>query len=239
MPDVPAVPSEAQPVSQIPRIRIFVDFWNLQLTLNEREEKATGVAGAHFQLDWLKFMGCLCDKAQELLKTPKVACEEMTVYASYDSRTPSGRKFNQWATNWLDRQTGIEVKCFERKPKHPPRCPECHGTIETCPLCSKKMAGTTEKGVDTAIVTDMIRLAWEKAYDIGVIVSSDGDMVPAVKFLRLRGVRFIHAGFPPLGIDLARSCWGGVDLFALRSEYRRVVSAAPPAAPPPVPPACP
>ena len=56
-----------------------------------------------------------------------------------------------------------------------------------------------EKGVDTAIATDMIRLAWEKAYDVAVLASSDGDLVPAVEFLDLKGARIIQAGFYPRG----------------------------------------
>jgi len=34
---------------------------------------------------------------------------------------------------------------------------------------------TEEKGVDVAIATDMIKLAWEDAYDWAVLVSSDRD----------------------------------------------------------------
>lgn len=41
------------------------------------------------------------------------------------------------------------------------------------------MVGTVEKGVDTFIATDMIRLAWENAYEIAVLASSDSDLVPA------------------------------------------------------------
>ena len=36
-----------------------------------------------------------------------------------------------------------------------------------------------EKGVDTAIITDLLTLAWEGAYDVAILVSSDADLVPA------------------------------------------------------------
>ena len=46
-----------------------------------------------------------------------------------------------------------------------------------------KIRATTEKGVDTYIATDMIRLAGEDAYDMAVLASLDGNLVPAVEFL--------------------------------------------------------
>lgn len=87
------------------------------------------------------------------------------------------------------------------------------------------LAGTVEKGVDTAIATDMIRLAWENAYDAAILVTSDADLVPAVEFLELKGIRVIQAGFPPDGADLSTACWGSFDLFACRKMFGRVIPA--------------
>lgn len=67
----------------------------------------------------------------------------------------------------------------------------------------------------------MIRLAWEGAYDIGVLASLDSDLVPAVEFLALRGRKIIQAGFPPKGTDLATSCWGSFDVYRDRKEIER------------------
>jgi len=83
------------------------------------------------------------------------------------------------------------------------------------------LAGTVEKGVDTAIATDMIRLAWEDAYEVAVLVSSDADLVPAVEFLDLKGRKVIQAGFPPKGVSLATACWASFDLFPQRAEFLR------------------
>jgi uncharacterized LabA/DUF88 family protein len=83
------------------------------------------------------------------------------------------------------------------------------------------MAGTIEKGVDTAIATDMIRLAWERAYDVAILATSDADLVPAVEFLDQRGFRIIQAGFPPLGSHLSRACWATLDVFKIRNQFRR------------------
>ena len=82
------------------------------------------------------------------------------------------------------------------------------------------MAGTHEKGVDTAMVTDMIRLAWEDSYNIGVVVIADRDFIPAVQFLDKKGLKMIHAGFPPKGIDLATESWASLDLKQLKVPVR-------------------
>ena len=84
------------------------------------------------------------------------------------------------------------------------------------------MAGTQEKGVDTSIATDMMRLAWDEAYDIAVLATSDADLVPCVQFLGQRGKRVIQAGFPPLGIQIAEASWTSFDVRRLKDEIRRV-----------------
>ena len=119
----------------------------------------------------------------------------------------------KWATTWLDRQPGVTVQCLERKPKALPRCPTCHRSIGTCPYpdCGQKIVATAEKGVDTLIATDMIRLAWENAYDLAVVASLDSDLVPAVEFLNLKGRKVVQSGFPPKGVDLATACWASFD----------------------------
>jgi len=125
-------------------------------------------------------------------------------------------------TSWLNRQPGVQVQCLERQPKHPPTCPSCHKQIEFCPHdgCGKKISATIEKGVDTLICTDMIRLAWEDAYDIAVLASCDRDLIPAVNFLGAKGIKVIQAGFPPSGVHLANSCWASFDIFTL---YRDII----------------
>ena len=83
------------------------------------------------------------------------------------------------------------------------------------------MLGTQEKGIDTAIVTDMIKLAWADAYDVAVIVSSDRDFVPVAEFLQTRGIRVIHGSFPPLGIELSQKCWGNFEIPKLMPLFGR------------------
>lgn len=79
------------------------------------------------------------------------------------------------------------------------------------------MVGTIEKGVDSAIVTDLLSLAW----DVAVLISSDRGFIPAVELLNRKGFRVLNAHFPPLGMELARVCWAGIDLRKAIQEIKR------------------
>ncbi len=209
---------EASP-GAIARIRVFVDFWNFQLCLNEREARERSAADHRFLVDWKGLGRCLAELAAKSVGASSWTFEGTHIYTSYNPKTDA--KFKAWATSWLARQPGVQVECRERRAKHPPRCPACHASIEECPTCSASMRGSVEKGVDTLIATDMIRLAWEDAYDIAVLASSDADLVPAVEFLAAKAKKVIQAGFPPLGVQLATSCWASVDAFKVRQAFAR------------------
>lgn len=195
------------------KIWVFIDFWNLQLTLNNKH-------GSAFHPDWSILGGWLADKAANLVKRSGTL-EGVSVYSSYDPNSSDDMKHHKWATGWLSRQPGFYVLCSERKPKNLPHCSTCHEQIKYCPNCKARMKNTVEKGVDAAIATDLIRLAWEDAYDVGVLVTLDADLIPAVEFIAQKGRKIVHGGFPPMGAALSRACWGVLDLFEGREEYRR------------------
>ncbi|MCD4737881.1 MAG: NYN domain-containing protein [Anaerolineae bacterium] len=186
------------------KVKIFVDFWNLQLSINENTLPG-------YRLDWKKLSPYLIHEAKNILATP-LRFDGTNVYISYNSHTPKGVNLHRWSSNTLDRFPGISVISKERKPKYPPKCPHCYKTIELCPHCGDKLLGTIEKGIDTAIVTDMIKLAWEEAWDVALLVSSDRDFIPLVDFLTNKGRRVINVYFPPKGIHLAKKCWASIDL---------------------------
>lgn len=202
------------------RICIFVDFWNVQLTMNERLARLSRSPEIRFRFDWGRFIRWSADQAAAVVGTHEYSFDGATVYTSYDSSV-EGMKHRDWAESWLNRQPGITVQCRLRHPRGSSRCNHCHKPILNCPHCAQRLGGTVEKGVDTAIVTDMIRLAWENAYDVAVLISSDADLVPAVQFLSNKGIKVIQAGFPPSGSHLAQACWASFDLFAGRSQFER------------------
>ncbi len=205
------------------RIRVFIDYWNFQLALNEIEAKEKGLSleAARFKVRWRDVGPWLAGKAASVVGLPAYSFDGVIIYSSYNPQTEEGRKFHHWATTWLDRQPGVKVECRERRRKAAPKCPACHKAIDYCPLCKKQMIATEEKGVDTLIATDMIRLAWESAYDVAVLATSDSDLVPAVEFLGLKARKVVQAGFPPLGVALATACWASFDVAPNRGEIAR------------------
>jgi uncharacterized LabA/DUF88 family protein len=195
------------------RTRIFIDFWNFQLSLNQQ-------MGKHYRPDWIKLPAWLIDQAQ-MLTGSKLVYEEMRVYLSFNPRSAEDRRLKDWALNWLDRFPGVHVVATERKLRYAPYCPICHTQVRVCPHCGAAMAGTVEKGVDTSIVTDLLSLAWENAWELAILVTSDRDFIPAVELLNRKGLRVINAHFPPAGMDLARQCWGNIDLRRALPEIAR------------------
>lgn len=83
------------------------------------------------------------------------------------------------------------------------------------------MRGMEEKGVDTRIVTDMMSLAWNRAYDVAVLVSADRDFIPVAEELQGRGIKVVHGKIGKAGMDLAAHCWANFDLYAERANFQR------------------
>ena len=219
----------ASPASTGPaRVRVFVDFWNFQLNIKRHlaPPPAPGAAAVNVPVDWRALGPWFATEASKLAAAVGnghgTRFEGMTIYLSYDPRSQKDKGLKNWALNTLDRFPGVQVVVAERKPKYPPACPTCHVSVAKCPACSASMAGTVEKGVDTAIVTDMIRMAWADSYDLAVLVSSDRDFIPAVEFLDGKGHKVVQAGFPPLGSELARACWASFDILKAGLPMRLV-----------------
>ena len=78
-----------------------------------------------------------------------------------------------------------------------------------------------EKGVDTAIVTDLLSLAGEDAYDVAILVSSDADHIPAVEWIQSRGRKVINATWAHHGFDLKKTCWAEIELDPLMPFIKR------------------
>ena len=60
-----------------------------------------------------------------------------------------------------------------------------------------------EKGVDVQIAIDLVIGAVENAYDVAVVVSSDTDLIPAIRYIRSKGKRVEYVGFskaPSMGM---------------------------------------
>ena len=186
------------------KTHIFIDFWNLQLSINS-------VATSSYRLDWQKISPWLIAQSSKAVGQP-LSYEGTHVYMSYSPNSKKDAGLRDFATNVLSRFPGIQVSMLERKSQNAPVCSTCHQSIVACPHCGSALVRTVEKGVDSAIVTDMVKFAWEGALDIAILVSSDRDFIPAVHLLLAKGFKVINAHFPPMGMNLASECWASIDI---------------------------
>jgi hypothetical protein len=229
------MPSPPSSSSSNVRVRAFIDFWNFQLSLDAHVDAQLEAQGIDPEdpnaprpsVDWKKLGPWLAQKAGAVFTTAGekgvIRYEGLHIYASHDPYKIKDDSLRKWLKNTVDRFPGVQVTLKERRPKHPPKCPVCHEPVNTCPVpeCTASMKGTVEKGIDTAIVTDMIRLAWEDSWDIAVLVSDDADFIPAVEYLNQKGRKVIHGNFFPKGSDLTAKCWGNFDVSTVLTENVR------------------
>jgi len=197
--------------------RLFVDFWNFQLNWNERS------GGAN--CDWRALPRVLIDEAgrglQEAGITDELSLDETLVYASVKA---GGREENlkQWLRNFLDRQPSFRVTVRERRVRAGGVwCNQCGTQTAECPSCGAALERSPEKGIDTAIATDLLSLAWEGALDIAVLVSGDSDFVPAVERIQERGLKVVNATWRNHGHELAQTCWSSIEVDSLIARLTR------------------
>ena len=139
------------------RVRILVDFWNLQLAWNDFHERQgrerpripweTGlpeVLTRHAETDGI-YAGC-------------------HVYASVDPRNERDAGLRRF----LHAMNGFRsaYRCQHA---------ECRRQVLECPHCGRELKGTVEKGVDTALATDLVQAALDDMYDSAILMSADAD----------------------------------------------------------------
>ena len=209
--------SENTPAGSI-RVKVFVDFWNFQLSVNDVDRS--------FRIDWEKLGLVVAEESLRIVNpTAALIYQGMNVYGSYSASSPADLRLRQWAMNTLNRMPGVEVTMPARQNRRRgPVCPSCRNEIGVCPVCGADFRGTEEKGVDTRIATDMISLAWVDNYDVAALLSSDRDFVPVVEFLGTRGIKTIHGAFRNQGAQLTQTCWGNFQVPRLMPAFARPAS---------------
>lgn len=199
------------------RLRLFIDYWNFQINWNTRTNRA--------QCDWRALPTTLAREAQTRLSAAglgQMSLEESRVYASYEPGNPKEGPLRGWLTNFLDRQPGVRVFTAERHwRRRDIHCRSCSTHIVTCPACAAPLGRASEKAIDALIVTDLINLAWEGAYDVALLVSSDRDFIPAVELLQQKNFKVVNATWAGQGHELARVCWASFPLDGLVAGLTR------------------
>ena len=133
------------------------------------------------------------------------------VFASFNPLSKKDLKLRRFL-NVMDSFPGYRVIVKERKSLHHMRCPNdgCRFEISKCPHCGQDIRRTVEKGVDTAIVTDLIRLGIDNHYDRAILIAGDADHIPAVEFLGYRMKQVTHGWFKGSSNELRNACWDHV-----------------------------
>jgi uncharacterized LabA/DUF88 family protein len=196
------------------RIRIFIDFWNFQLAWNGYHSNLG--ATSRVVIPW-----------EDLL--PKVLASRAGdsgnyvgthVYASIDPNSTKDRGLNRFL-HAMDGFPGYSVIVKERRPASPVKCTNdaCRAIISECPTCKQGLHRTVEKGIDTTLLTDLIKSAFDNTFDQAVLISEDSDFVPAVKFIQERWTKqIIHAYFRGRSDELRNACWKHVFLDDYMAE---------------------
>lgn len=123
---------------------------------------------------------------------------------------------------FLDNQPSFRIGIRERRERTGGiYCKSCQTEHERCPTCGAVFRRAPEKGVDSAIVTDLLSLATEGAFDLAILVTADADLVPAVEWVQERGLKVINARWDRDGFDLAKTCWGQFKLDSLIETLTR------------------
>lgn len=95
------------------------------------------------------------------------------LYASYDPASVKDAALKRFLVNTMDGFPGYDVVVKERKALNPQRCSNdgCRKSITACPHCGKDLRRTVKEGVDTAIVTDLIRYGLDDHYDRALLLA--------------------------------------------------------------------
>ena len=192
------------------RVIVFVDFWNLQLGWNRE--------AAGRRLDWLALPNVLATEAAcfATAREQESSAHEVTtiIYASWNPTNET--KLKGWLVRYLGKRPEFTIKLRERRfVQRKFRCSHCVKQFANCPACGQSLLGTEEKGVDTAIATDLVALAADGECDLAILVSDDADHVPAVEWAVNRGVRVVNATWVASGSALSQASSQSTTLIEL------------------------
>ena len=85
-----------------------------------------------------------------------------------------------------------------------------------CRKCNENSQGWVQKGVDVKLAVDLVDMAAKNLYEVGIVVSGDGDLEPAVYSAKSYGQHIELAYFPGRSQKLQGAC----DRFVgLSKEY--------------------
>lgn len=182
------------------RATVFIDGSNLFHALRRRDPNYRG--------DILELARLLC-KDYQLQRIYYYCARPIQKTDSPEDREKVSKQLKfQEALSYLP---GVMVKTFRLKEIR-----------ETCEECKHITTGYIEKGLDVNLAVDMLHLAHQKAFDVAVLISGDGDYVEAVKVLDTLGKKVVNA-FVRNGRsnELAKASWSYIPLEPLLEQAKK------------------
>jgi uncharacterized LabA/DUF88 family protein len=205
------------------RVRIFIDFWNFQLCWNECHSHLG--AKDKVQIPWKDLPLILSAEAG---KGQPVRFTGAIVYASIDPNNQNDKKLKNWLFHGLSSYTGYSIVVKQRKPRKTFKCQEenCKAPVTHCPKCGTQLKGTVEKGIDAAVITDLLTQALDDNYDMGILISGDADYAPAVEYIQKKtDKQIVQAHFRNHGDELRKACWDHIFFDDLMGKLQPVAGA--------------
>jgi uncharacterized LabA/DUF88 family protein len=201
----------------MPRIKFFFDFWNFQLDWNKATKNSS--TGTIFKIPWEDLLPKTIITQINLKRTETLTYAGTHVYGSVH---PAGDTDLRRFLHAMESFPGYTVLVKERKSKRGGvRCTSCQNQITHCPTCNAVLKRTIEKGIDAAIITDMIQMAYDRVYDVGVLGSTDADLCPAVAFIFQRiGIPIYNLWFHDGGHSLRNACYDHVKMADVINAIR-------------------
>ncbi len=153
------------------RVMLFLDYQNVYMGGRRTLDNPARVR-THGQIDPV----ALAERIVAASPFPRVL-EQVRVYRGLPdaTRDPKGNEAASRQNAVWSQDPRVRVKT--RTLKYPRGWPTTHGAGEK----------PQEKGIDVALAIDFVRLAVEGRYEVGVLMSTDTDLKPALEFVHTRG----------------------------------------------------
>ena len=164
-------------------------------------------------MDWAALPRAILDALDEIpqlantskdLRGVKVYASSLPISISKDlgfdeeERLREDLRLIDWLQNDLDQLTAYTVDITQRSDR-PLRCD----------VCKAENSNLIEQGVDTKIAIDLVSLASSNLFDIAVLVSDDGDLVPSAQCVQdTLDKQVVHLGFKEMKTNVRKEAWG-------------------------------
>ena len=105
------------------RVRVFVDFWNFDISMRNR-----GFYADDYSVDWRELGPCLSRAAGQIVNPGLPSSYQgMNVYGSYDDARQGDVPLRNWMRNTVSKFPGVSpVMVPRQRRREGPKCPRCH-----------------------------------------------------------------------------------------------------------------